>query len=481
MNSIRKRIIVRVMGLLVLGSLLLGFFSYLDAAHEVEELFDAQLAQSARVLAGLLSEPIAQLDHDELARVLVETATRHPDIGHPYEVKVAYMVKDAEGQLIAGSFSAPDPILLDWTPGFSTLNRPDVDWRAYVLNQSDNSLSIWVGERSDIRNETVSRIVLGTIVPDLIGIPLMLLLVWAAIGSGLKPLERLAQQIRSRDADSLVPLTEPDLPQEVAPMQAAINRLLLQVKQLLSREQRFIADAAHELRTPLAVMKVHLDNACSAADPDLQKESLQHLHNAVERTTRLVSQMLELARLSDTVVVSKVPTNVYEEARAALSDIMPLALQKEQSLELETSGPSLPEQGFEPGAFKTLLQNVVGNAITHTPPGSRILIRLAAGEQPGAQEWCLSTHDSGPGVSEQDREQLAERFFSRGDTHGTGLGLSIVQRIVQRHQGRLSLGTSDLGGLLVQVCFPFNAFHKVDMNPVQNDDGNHNRSQRHDN
>lgn len=450
MSSIRKRIIVRVMGLLILGSVLLGFFSYLDAAHEVEELFDAQLAQSARVLAGLLNEPVSQIDHDELTRILVETASSHPDIGHPYEAKVAYMVRDASEQVIAASFSAPDPVLLDWTPGFSTLTRPDSDWRAYVLNQRDASLSIWVGERSDIRDETVSRIVLGTIVPDLIGIPLMLLLVWAAIGSGLKPLDRLAQQIRSRDTDSLVPLTESDLPQEVAPMQSAINRLLSQVEQLLSREQRFIADAAHELRTPLAVMKVHLNNARSASDPSTRQESMQHLHDAVERATRLVSQMLELARLSDTVVVKKQPVNVYEEARMALSDIMPLALQKEQSLELEVFGRELPVQTLEPGALRTLIQNIVGNAITHTPLGSRIVLRITGDDN----QWCLSAHDSGQGVSESDRAHLVDRFFSRGDTHGTGLGLSIVQRIVQRHQGSMSLGTSELGGLLVQVYFP---------------------------
>ncbi|MBJ55256.1 MAG: two-component sensor histidine kinase [Gammaproteobacteria bacterium] len=472
MSSIRKRIIVRVIGLLILGSVLLGFFSYLDAAHEVEELFDAQLAQSARVLAGLLNEPVSQIDHDELTRILVETASSHPDIGHPYEAKVAYMVRDASEQVIAASFSAPDPVLLDWTPGFSTLTRPDSDWRAYVLNQRDASLSIWVGERSDIRDETVSRIVLGTIVPDLIGIPLMLLLVWAAIGSGLKPLDRLAQQVRSRDTDSLVPLTESDLPQEVAPMQSAINRLLSQVEQLLSREQRFIADAAHELRTPLAVMKVHLNNARSASDPSTRQESMQHLHDAVERATRLVSQMLELARLSDTVVVKKLPVNVYEEARMALSDIMPLALQKEQVLELESSGRELDAQAFEPGALKTLLQNVVGNAITHTPHGTRIVVRIST----DGQQWCLSTHDSGPGVAEDDRAQLADRFFSRGDTNGTGLGLSIVQRIVQRHQATMTLGTSDLGGLLVQICFPDNRIHQTDITLAQNGSMVHNRS-----
>ena len=463
MTSIRKRIIVRVMGLLVLGSVMLGLFSYLDAAHEVEELFDAQLAQSARVLAGLLSEPMAQLDHDVLARMLVESTADHPAIGHPYEAKVAYWVKDADGKLTAGSFSAPEFSLIDWSPGFATLVQPDNEWRTYVLTLPDSGLSIWVGERNDIRGETVSRIVLGTIVPDLVGIPLMLLLVWAAIGSGLKPLDRLAQQIRSRDPDSLVPITEPDLPQEVAPMQAAINRLLFQVKQLLAREQRFIADAAHELRTPLAVMKVHLDNARNEISAEQKDESLEQLQQAVERTTRLVSQMLELARLSDSAVANKVALNVPEETRSALSAIMPLALQKHQSLEVEAPTHGLCNQLFEPGAFKTLLPNLVGNAITHTTEGTRIIVSIKV----HGENWCLCVDDSGAGVSDEDRELLVERFFSSGDTHGTGLGLSIAKRIVERHQGNLTLGISYLGGLQVRVCFPLHEFHEIDVKSRQ--------------
>ena len=123
-----------------------------------------------------------------------------------------------------------------------------------------------------------------------------------------------------------------------------------------------------------------------------------------------------------------------------------------QSVQFHPPEDKLPVQEFEPDALKTLIQNLVSNAITHTPPGSQIILGIDAGQQ----LWCLSVNDSGPGVSEEDRAQLAERFFSSGDTHGTGLGLSIVQRIVRRHHGRLILNTSLLGGLEVQVCFPYN-------------------------
>ena len=210
-------------------------------------------------------------------------------------------------------------------------------------------------------------------------------------------------------------------------------------------------------------MKVHLDNAREDISAEQKDESLEHLQHAVERTTRLVSQMLELARLSDSAVANKITLNVPEETRSALSDIMPLALQKHQSLEVDAQTNGLCNQLFEPGAFKTLLQNLVGNAITHTAEGTRIVVSLKIHRQ----NWCLCVDDSGAGVSEEDRELLAERFFSIGDTHGTGLGLSIAKRIVERHQGKLALDISYLGGLQVRVCFPLNEFHTIDTEPRQ--------------
>ena len=135
--------------------------------------------------------------------------------------------------------------------------------------------------------------------PDLLGIPLMVLLVWFAIGSGLKPLDELARLIRLREPNSLQPIVLSDLPSELEPVQAALNRMLEQLHQLLAREQRFIADAAHELRTPLAVLKIHAENAMQATDPGEREQALQHLRQGVERATRLISQMLTLARLAD--------------------------------------------------------------------------------------------------------------------------------------------------------------------------------------
>ncbi|RGP53316.1 ATP-binding protein [Pseudomonas abyssi] len=450
MKSIRKRILIRVLGLLLVGTLIMGWASHHDSTHEVEELFDAQLGQSARVLIGLLGASQGQIPTEQLAQALLETTGEHPKLGHRYESKLAFQVRDANGTVIARSFNVPQLTDADWQPGFADLQQETYRWRGYVLESPDSALAVWVGERSDVRGELVDKIVRGTLVPDLLGIPLMMLLVWFAIGSGLKPLDQLAQLIRLREPNSLQPIVLGDLPAELEPVQAALNRMLEQLHQLLAREQRFIADAAHELRTPLAVLKIHTENAMQATDPGEREQALQHLRQGVERATRLISQMLTLARLADDQQRQRSPVALLESCRDEVAELLPLALRRNQELEL-ISDNGLPDKvDMEPGSLSTLLQNLVGNAIQHAPDGGRVLVSL----QRRADQLLLRVEDSGDGVPEGDRERLLERFHTQGNSQGAGLGLSIVQRIIERHQGSLLLGDSPLGGLLVQASFP---------------------------
>ena len=395
MKSIRKRILVRVLGLLLVSTLIMGWASHHDSTHEVEELFDAQLGQSARVLIGLLGASQGQIPTEQLAQALLETSGEHPKLGHRYESKLAFQVRNAEGRVIARSFNVPPLTAADWQPGFADLQQAQHQWRSYVLESPDSGLAVWVGERSDVRGELVDKIVRGTLVPDLLGIPLLVLLVWFAIGSGLKPLDELARLIRLREPNSLQPIVLSDLPQELEPVQAALNRMLEQLHQLLAREQRFIADAAHELRTPLAVLKIHAENAMQANEPAERDQALQHLRRGVERATRLISQMLTLARLADDQQRQRVPVALLQSCRDAVAELLPLALRRDQELELVSDG-SLPEQvEMEPGSLGMLLQNLVGNAIQHTPDGGRILISL----QQQADQLVLRVEDSGSGVA----------------------------------------------------------------------------------
>lgn len=450
MKSIRKRILIRVLGLLLCGTLIMGWASLHDSTHEVEELFDAQLGQSARVLIGLLGASQGQIPADQLAQALLETTGEHPKLGHRYESKLAFQVRNAEGTVIARSFNVPQLTDADWQPGFANLQQEHYQWRGYVLESADSGLAVWVGERSDVRGELVDKIVRGTLVPDLLGIPLMMLLVWFAIGSGLKPLDELARLIRLREPNSLQPIVLSDLPRELEPVQAALNRMLEQLHQLLAREQRFIADAAHELRTPLAVLKIHAENAMQAIEPTEREQALKHLRKGVERATRLISQMLTLARLADDQLRQRSPIALLQSCRDEVAELLPLALRRDQELEL-ISDSGLPEKiSMEAGSLGMLLQNLVGNAIQHAPDGGRVLISL----QRQADHLILRVEDSGEGVPAGDRERLLERFHTQGNSQGAGLGLSIVQRIVERHQGSLLLADSPLGGLLVQISLP---------------------------
>lgn len=450
MKSIRKRILIRVLGLLVIGTLIMGWASHHDSTHEVEELFDAQLGQSARVLIGLLGASQGQMSTEQLAQALLETTGEHPKLGHRYESKLAFQVRNASGTVIARSFNVPQLTDADWQPGFADLQQENRQWRGYVLDSDESGLAVWVGERSDVRGELVDKIVRGTLVPDLLGIPLMVLLVWFAIGSGLKPLDELARLIRLREPNSLQPIVLSDLPSELEPVQAALNRMLEQLHQLLAREQRFIADAAHELRTPLAVLKIHAENAMQATDPGEREQALQHLRQGVERATRLISQMLTLARLADDQQRQRSPVALLESCREEVAELLPLALRRNQELELISDNGLPAKVDMEPGSLSTLLQNLVGNAIQHAPDGGRVLVSL----QRRADQLLLRVEDSGDGVPEGDRERLLERFHTQGNSQGAGLGLSIVQRIIERHQASLLLGDSPLGGLLVQISLP---------------------------
>ncbi|WP_332825675.1 ATP-binding protein, partial [Ramlibacter sp.] len=303
----------------------------------------------------------------------------------------------------------------------------------------------------DVRGELVEKIALRSLLPDLLGLPLLALLVWLAVGWGLRPLQRMAELIKARAPDNLAPLMLSPLPVELEPMSAALNRLLLQVKQLLEQEKRFIADAAHELRTPLAVLRIHAQNAQDARDPADRDEALRQLGGGVERATRVVTQLLTLARLDPNVVqLAMAELDLLGYLRNELAELTPLALARQQELTLEAAEPGDYRLLADSPSLGTLLQNLVGNALQYSPSGGRIQVLLEA----RADELLLRIQDSGPGVPAEQRERLFERFYRLGEGQGAGLGLSIVQRVVELHRGRIELGDSPLGGLEVCVHLP---------------------------
>ena len=487
LRSIRARTLVLVLGVLSLSMLLISYQSYRDANHEIEELFDAQLAQTARLLQGVLGFEQTPAARQRLQASLdAAFAGQHTQLmagmaaaegaGHPYESKLAFQVLDAQGGVLLQSASAPADLLRrtivefhqsSGAPhahvaeetvsalgmafsGYHNVPLGDYHWRVFVLHDAGEQTSVMVAERSDVRGELVGLIARRLLLPDLLGLPILALLVWLAIGWGLAPLAAMVSYIKSRGPDNLAPLLLAPLPLELEPMVAALNRLLLQVGQLLAREQRFLADAAHELRTPLAVLRIHAQNAQQAPDPVDRANALLQLGDGVERATRVVTQLLTLARLEPAAVqLSMTRLDFAALVRQELAELTPLALDRQQELELQTHGDDFNLLADAP-SLATLLQNLVGNALQYTPDGGRICVCIEA--LPAT--LVLRVQDSGPGVAVELRDKLFERFYRQGMGQGAGLGLSIVQRVVELHGGSIELRDGPLSGLEVQVTLP---------------------------
>ncbi|MEB0045541.1 MULTISPECIES: ATP-binding protein [unclassified Pseudomonas] len=449
MMSVRARILVPVLVLVMIGTVLISWFALRDSHHEIEEVYDAQLAQSARLLQGVLAQrTTGEADWDRLYRAFDQAMSRVGDgeVAHPYETRLTFQVWRTDGTLLVRSAEAP---VLDAPP--TTLGAHDLlengrDWCAFLLADPQQNLLIWVGERDDIRQDLIQRIVRHTLWPTLIGVPLLAALIWLTIGWGLEPLRAMAQAIRGRHTAALQPLQLQPLPPDLEPMQTALNGLLTQIDRLLERERRFIADAAHELRTPLAILRIHAQNAQQAGTPQQRAEALEFLVSGVDRATRIGSQLLTMARIephlnNPDIHVVELTALIREE----LAELTPLALQKQ--VELFLDGDLDCPINTDPVAVAIALQNLVTNALNFSPPGSevRVLIR----PQPSGAVY-ISVEDAGPGIDEQD-SQLLERFYSQGNANGAGLGLAIVDMIVRKIGSSLKLYNLPQGGLCAEL------------------------------
>ena len=489
MGSIRRRTLLLVLGLLGIALGGISFLGYRDARHEIQELFDARLAQQARLLAGMIPGGMAPDARNALQEALdagglgvvagKETGAEREDgdealaLGHEYEGKLGFVVVDEQGRVLLQSAAAPlgalDMLLAarsggaaprrlaeagEALAGYHTVSLHDGAWRLFLLRDARDRQWILVGEREDVRGELVGKVTLRSLLPDLVGLPLVALLVWLAIGWGLRPLARIAESLQARGPDDLSALALQDVPHELDPVVASLDRLLQQVNALLERERRFLAYAAHELRTPLAVLRIHAQNALQAPDAADRDEALRLMGTGIERATRVVAQLLTLARLEpDASRPKRLVIDLLALVREQLAELTPLADEHGQDLALEADeGADFHLEG-DAGSLGILMQNLVGNAVQHTPPDGCIRVLLEA--TPAA--IVLRVQDSGHGVPPELREKVFERFFRAGGGQGAGLGLAIVARIVELHGGTIALDGCALGGLEVRVVLPRDA------------------------
>ncbi|WP_455884973.1 ATP-binding protein [Pseudomonas spelaei] len=456
MTSIRRRTLTLIIGLMLTGLLVISWLNLHDSNHEIAEVYDAQLAQNARLLQGVMSMPLGGKDQAELYRAFNKAlGNAVPKLdGHPYESKIAFQVWNPQGERLVFTSSAPALAAPPETAGFG--NVEDVSgrqWRGFVLKDKDNGLRIWVGERDDVRSDLVGRIVRHTLWPNVLGSLILAALVWLAIGWGLKPLADMAATLRARHSGSLEPMQLTPLPTELEPMQAALNRMLAQIQDMVGRERRFIADAAHEMRTPLAVLRVHAQNLLEAGTETERRESLAFLISGVDRTSRLVNQLLTMARLEPSD--EHLPVQAIDLAaavRETLIQLTPWLLSKGLELVFDVDAAAYAVS-TDAVAINIALTNLVTNAANFSPEHGVITVGL----RKHANRFVLTVDDQGPGIDENERDRLFERFYSRGNAQGAGLGLTIVQTIAQRLGGRIHLENQASGGCRAILEIPGDA------------------------
>lgn len=405
------------------GLALIGVTFY-QAYHEVDELFDAELARNARLL-GVMISASDDLDPTVLLR---------SGAGHEYERYLAFQHWSSGGELLLSGGGVPQEPLAPLVPGFSEQEIDGRRWHVFALNMPEEGWLL-VGEQAHIRDELTRNTAVTLTLPYVLAIPVILLLVTVALRRGLRPMKQLAASIQRRGDRNLRPLGTGANVRELRPVVEALNHLLRRLDEALAREQRFTADAAHELRTLLAVLKLHSDNARHLGDPQEARESLEQLSVGVERASRMVAQLLVLARLDPEQGDSlRRETRLAPVAREVLASLDPLAETRGQRLELDSAAESL-RAAISPEALEILLRNLVENALRYSPAGGAVEVVIR--DHGDAVE--IRVLDDGEGVPEALADRVRERFFRASrEGNGVGLGLAIVTRILELAGGQLS-------------------------------------------
>ena len=382
---------------------------------------------------------------------------------------VFYQVRDGDGRLVSGDPDFPTPNAeLRALPGEVYL-RDDIvrdedvrvayTWVARGLDR-EHLVLMQVAETRGKRSKLATEIIKGVMVPQFIILPLAVLLVWLALVRGIRPLSDLEQRIRARKPDDLSPIDNEHVPQEVAPLVSSINDLLERLKNSVSNQKRFLADAAHQLKTPLAGLRMQAEMAQNASGDDIHR-SLQQIAKSSVRATHTVNQLLALARAETTGrSLPTVPVDLAVLVREAVEDSVPRAMDKR--IDLGYEGPDeVPRSCLMPGnptLLSELVRNLVDNAINYTPSGGVVTARVLVDPFSGAQ--VLQVEDNGPGIPVHERGLVLEPFYRALGTNvdGSGLGLAIVNEIAQQHGATLEMEDTHPGrtvgrGLRVSVRF----------------------------
>ena len=441
--SLRRRLLTAVGIAVLLLWMLTGWFSYQQAAHEAEELMDGNLAQTGRLLMAIVENNEAQL-----GPLATRLATVRGAEDNVYEPPLEFQIGRNDGAILARSVNAPDlPVL--GTLGYSDIVRPTGSWRLLNVASTDGSYRVQVSQSIALRDVAALEVAERTILPLALIAPVLLLLIYLSIRRGLLPLDKLARDVAMRSPENLAPLEKNPVPTEVRPLLAAINRLLARLDQALDNERRFTADAAHELRTPLAALKIHTQVARLCRDDDCREHALSQIEHGVDRATYLVEQLLRLARLDPLRGLESAGAidlrAVVGEAAGRLRKANPPVAQK--IVEVFPAGELISHGDAD--LIGIAVRNLLDNAVRYTAPENTVWLEITA----HGTTFTLTVRDNGPGVSAAMLGRLGERFYRgrNNSTEGNGLGLAIVSRIAELHGARFVADNHPEGGFVAHL------------------------------
>ena len=438
-RSLQARLLTTVLTLVLVAWGIAAALAGHETDEEVSDLLDAHLAQTAALLR---LQPLDELDENRLNEA--------PELDK-HQPRVVFQLWH-EDQLLARSASAPqEPLTQRRKRGFADSQVDGKAWRVFVTQGRESDVRIVVGELQSVRREIVQASLTSILKPMLWAIPLLALGIWWAVRGSVRPLGRLGHAVAARQPQSLESLSTAGVPPEVLPLVTALNELFERMARLLATEQQFTADAAHELRTPIAGIRMQAQVAQGATNTQERATALQATVQGCDRATRLVEQLLQLARLDAEATPDRSSTPLADVARQVAADLQATAERRQQRIVLrEPLAPGVHIPLPEPLA-RVLLRNLLDHALRYSPEGAEVQLQI---NELGDGHAQLSVEDSGPGLTPEEQARLGERFFRVLGTgqSGSGLGWSIIQRIARLHH--LQVGTDrspGLGGLRVTV------------------------------
>jgi two-component system sensor histidine kinase QseC len=436
-RSLLRRLLVLTLAAVAIAWLAASMLAVVRVRHETGELLDAHLVQAASMLHARIGDDVddAELEHA-------------PEL-HRYARGLAFQVWDGR-KLRVHSASAPDVRLSPRDEGFGDAVAGGRAWRVYSSYDRDRRLLVQVAEEARARDGIVGSVGSALLFPMIIALPVLGVLIVLAVRSGLAPLVTLGRDVGRRDPDNLHALDHAAAPREVEPLVAGLNDLFVRLRRSIDHERRFNADAAHELRTPIAAVAAQAEVALGATSEPERAHALRQIVAGCERASRLVDQMLVLARLDPQ---RSLPAGVrFDLASIARESVAEAAAGLGRDVDLALDAEPAPLVG-DPALVAILLRNLIDNAVRHAPAGSTVDVAVRR-DRAGAE---VTVADRGPGVPPDERARLGERFHQVPDSPvpGSGLGLSIVRRIAELHGATLTFDAGAGGtGLVVRVRFP---------------------------